>query len=69
MVVVDEEAGIDQKEPVFEGFVEGALLQQDSLLDGVGEVESKRSFSLSGSHVELESLMQFVPGEVDTHTV
>ena len=55
LVVVDQEAGVDEKESVLEGFVEGALFEQDSLLDGVGEIKGKRSLSSSG-HFSLSNL-------------
>ena len=49
LLIIDKETRIEDKEPVFEGRVHLALLEQDSFLDRLKEIKSKTSTS-SSSH-------------------
>lgn len=50
LVVVDQESGVDEKEPVLECLVEGSLFEENAFLHGMREIESECSFSSSRSH-------------------
>lgn len=49
LFIVDEEARIENKEPVLERCMNSTLFEQDTLLEGLVEIERKTT-SLSSSH-------------------